>query len=259
MSRVRTWTNEVLEKAQPLADTYITIWQTTEELRDFFERERQELGVLTGEETEFLATHEAWRGYPRIHICEERLKGIPEAVIQGAIHHEIGHALHHCSPEFYTFVFSKDLQETARSSGLEFNFLQQCVYFVSIAIKDREVVEWLAKIGLGSCQLSLLHYLITDVEEERQTWDLVHQSPALKKIVVAAFLKTLIPIEALISVGIEGAQVLRSRWHEAYGWLHESERERLLQFARSILEPEGETFQRRLEGATFRLIAEPFP
>ena len=73
------------------------------------------------------------------------------------------------------------------------------------------MVQWLAEIGLNFGQLSLLHYLLADVEEERRAWEMVHESPALKKIVVAALLKTLIPIETLIAVGIDGARILRSR------------------------------------------------
>jgi hypothetical protein len=51
-----------------------------ERYQDFYQREKKELGVVTGEETDFLATHDAWRGYPRIHICQERLIRFPNPV-----------------------------------------------------------------------------------------------------------------------------------------------------------------------------------
>jgi hypothetical protein len=117
-----------------------------------------------------LATHEAWRGYPRIHICHERVKGVQDPVIEGVLHHEIGHALFHGSMEFYTFKFTNKLQEMARFNGFDLNHLQQCVYFLSIAIKDWEVIQWLTKIGLGPCQKSLLEYIMNDTEEEREVW-----------------------------------------------------------------------------------------
>lgn len=254
-TQIRTWTNEVLAKAQPLSDICVTIWATTEELKGFYQKERSELGITTGEETDFLATHEAWRGYPRIHICQERLREVPDDVIRGAIHHEIGHALLHCTPEFYTFRYSNSLQEAARSSGLELALLQQCVYLLSIAIKDREVVELAAEMGLGFSQLSLLEYLISDVEEERRTWDVIRNSPVLSKIALAVFLKILLPLESLISLGIEGALVLKNKWNEAYGWLAEKEREALFRLLQGTLHLKGETFQERLEDATFQLIA----
>lgn len=254
-AQIRTWSNEVLAKAQTLSDICVTIWATTEELKSFYQKERSELGIITGEETDFLATHEAWRGYPRIHICQERLKGVPDDVLRGAIHHEFGHALLHCTPEFYTFRYSNNLQEAARSSGLELALLQQCVYLISIAIKDREVVQLIAEMGFGFSQLSLLEYLISEVEEERLTWEVIRNSPVLSKIAFAAFLKILLPIESLISLGIEGALVLRNKWNEAYGWLPEKEREALFRLLQGTLHLKGETFQERLEDATFRLIA----
>ena len=257
-AQIRTWTNEVLAKAQPLSDIHVRIWATIEELKGFYEIEKKELGIITGEETDFLATHEAWRGYPRIHICQERLRGIPDAVIQGAMHHEMAHALHHCSPEYYTFLFSNNLQEKARSIGFDLAILQRCVFLLSVAIKDRDVVQLLAAIQLSSGQLSLLQYLIADVEEERQVWEMVCDSPVLKRVVFAALLKTLIPMETLVLAEIELVQVLKDQWNEAYGWLPESERRRLFELAKNILNVEADTFQERLEKSSFRLISDPF-
>jgi hypothetical protein len=220
----------------------------------FSRSEKEALGVVTGEETEFLATHDAWRGYPRIHICQERLMGIPNSVIQGVMHHEIAHALNHGTLEFYTFTFSKGLQEAARSRGLDMPHLQQCVYFLSVAIKDREVVLWLARIGLGFSQVALLRHLIAETEEERQAWEVVRDSGSLQKIALAAFLKVLLPVETLGTAQAEEAQNLRKEWDEAYAWLGEKEREGLLNLAHQLMSPEGGTFQERLERATFQLI-----
>ena len=214
--------------------------------------------MVTGEETEFLATHDAWRGYPRVHICQERLTGVPNSVIQGVIHHEIAHALNHGTLEFYTFTFSKGLQEAARSHGMDMSLLQQCVYFLSVAIKDREVVQWLAQIGLGFSQVVLLRHLISETEEERQVWEVVRDSGPLEKIALAAFLKVLLPVETLTTTQTEEAQNLRREWDEAYGWLAEKERESLLNLAYRLMDLEGKTFQEKLERATFLLITAPF-
>jgi hypothetical protein len=260
LTRIRTCVNEVLEIEEvPSPPLYlsISIWKTMEKYQDFYQREKKELGIVTGEETDFLATHDAWRGYPRIHICQERLMGIAETIVQGVIHHEIGHALHHGAPEFYTFRFSNRLQEAARSRGLDLILLQQCVYLLSVAIKDQDVIFWLAKNGLGSSQLALLGYLLSDTQEEHQVWENIRGSPALRKIAFAAFLKTLLPIEALISSGFEGAQILKDQWDEVYGWLSEGERKGLSLLGQSIMNLEVKAFQERLEQAAFQLITEP--
>jgi hypothetical protein len=260
LTQVRLWANEVLEvEGLPSPPPYlsISIWKTMEKYQDFYQGEKKELGIVTGDEMDFLATHDAWRGYPRIHICQERLIGIAGTIIQGVIHHEIGHALHHGSLEFYTFRFSNRLQEAGRSHGLDLSLLQQCVYLLSVAIKDQEVILWLAKNGLGSSQLALLRYLLSDTKEEHQVWERIRESPSLRKIAFAVFLKTLLPIEAMISAGFEEAQIFKNQWDEVYGWLSEGERKGLSLLARSIMDLEVKTFQERLEQAAFQLITEP--
>lgn len=260
LNQIRTWSNEVLEKLGALVlppHLCITIWKSTVELEEFYRREKESLGVPTAEETDYLATHEAWRGYPRIHICQEKLKGIAEAVVQGVVHHELGHALHHGSPKFYTFRFSQGLQEVGRLSGMDLPLLQHYVYFLSVAIKDWEVVQWLSEIGLASSQWALLEHLISHTEEEQRIWEAVRESPAPRKIALAAFLKTALPIEAIISVGIKGAQGLKNQWNEAYGWLSESERESLFQLSDYAITFREKTFQERLEQIALRLLTDP--
>jgi hypothetical protein len=223
LTQIRTWANKVLKRtASPAPYLCLTVWKTLEKLQAYYREEKEALGVITGEETDFLATHEAWRGYPRIHICEEKLEGIPSAIVQGVVHHEISHALQHGTQEFYTFRFSTHLRKVERTYGLDLAHLQQCVYFLSVAIKDWEVVQ-----GLAFSQVVLLEHLISDTDEERQVWEVAHGNSALRTIALAAFLKTLLPIEAMVSVEIEEAQALRNRWEEAYRWLPQGEREAL--------------------------------
>jgi hypothetical protein len=257
LTQIRSWANEVLERTsfpKSVPALYLMVWKTMDAFQAFSRSEKEALGVVTGGETEFLATHDAWRGYPRIHICQERLTGVPNSVIQGVIHHEIAHALNHGTLEFYTFTFSKELQEAARSHGLDMSLLQQCVYFLSVAIKDREVVLWLARIGLGFSQVALLRHLIAETEEERQAWEVVRDSGSLQKIALAAFLKVLLPVETMGTAQAEEAQNLRKEWDEAYAWLGEKEREGLLNLAHQLMSLEGGTFQERLERATFLLM-----
>ena len=68
------------------------------------------------------------------------------------------------------------------------------------------------------------------------------------------YLFILLPIEAMISAGFEGAQIFKDQWDEVYGWLSDGERKGLSLLARSIMNLEVETFQERLEQAAFQLI-----
>lgn len=260
-AKILAWSDEVFEKAGMLSTpphVCITIWKTVEELHAFYQNERKELGVVVGDEADFLATHDAWRGYPRIHICQERLQGISDAVVRGVIHHEIIHAVLHGTPEFYTFRFSKELQEASRISGLDGSLLQQCVYLLSVAIKDFEVVQWLAERGFGFGQLAIVEYLISDTEEDHRIWELVYDSPVLRRIALAAFLKTLFPVVALMACGIRGSPAISDRWNEAYGWLSEEEQEGIFRLARNIVEYGGNSFQEKLERAAYRMLQEPW-
>lgn len=261
LSQIQTWVKNVLEKADPSsAPPYLrlTIWKNIKALQEFYDQEKEELGIITDEESDFLATHEAWRGYPRIHICHERIKGVQDAVIEGVLHHEIGHALFHGSIEFYTFKFTDRLQEAARFNGFDLHLLQQCVYFLSIAIKDWEVIQWLTQIGLGPCQKSLLEYMMKDTEEEQEAWGVAKHSPVIKKIAMAAFLKIVLPIEAMILIRSEDASKLMDQWKEAYNWLSVTEQDGLQRLSQRIMEFGELRFQEKLENAAYGLFEEPF-
>jgi len=261
LSQIQTWVKNVLEKADPSSTPpylRLTIWKNIKALQEFYDQEKEDLGIVTGEESDFLATHEAWRDYPRIHICHERVKGVQDAVIEGVLHHEIGHALFHGSMEFYTFKFTGRLQEAARFNGFDLHLLQKCVYFLSIAIKDWEVIQWLTKIGLGPCQKSLLEYMMKDKEEEQEAWGVAKHSPVMKKIAMAAFLKIILPIEAMILIRSEDALKLKNQWKEAYSWLSVMEQDGLLRLSQRIMEFGESRFQEKLENAAYGLIEESF-
>jgi len=259
VAKVQSWANEVLEKKGPLAAPAvisINIWRRMDELQSFYQKEKQELGIETGEETDFLATHEAWRGDPRIHICQEKVKDVPDVVLQSVLHHEISHAIHHGTPEFYTFRYSTKLQEAGRLCGLDLALLQQCVYMLSVAIKDYDVVMWLTEIGLGHGQLYLLDYLISDTEDERRIWEVVCANPAPRKLALALFLKTLLPIEALVSLRVERSEIIKNQWKEAYRWLSDNIQGGLVSFAHNTMAYRDKPFQQRLENVTNDLISE---
>ena len=258
--QVQKWAGAVMGKAEPgTAPDRISIylWEKEKDFQEFDVREKAELGVVTGDESNFLATHEAWRGYPRIHLSLEKIRGIPEEIIQGVVQHEIGHALLHGKPEFYRFLFSEHLQETARSRGLDMPLLQQLVYLLSVALKDEEVIRLLHGRGLGLYQNRLLEYLLEDTGEEQQIWEQIRDKPPLRKIAWAVFLKTLLPIETLAGSGDPQSSLLIDQWAKAYPWLTSRERTDLRAYARWVINRPSKTFQDRLEQAVLEMIRHP--
>jgi hypothetical protein len=117
-------------------------------------------------------------------------------------------------------------------------------------------VTWLTDIGLGIGQLHLLEYMITDTEDERRIWEVVCANAATRKLGLAFFLKTLLPLEALVSLRVERAEIIKNQWQEAYGWLSESTQEGLVRFAHNTMAYRDKSFQKRLENVTINLISE---
>jgi hypothetical protein len=256
-AQVRFWAEEVIGKSRLRsipARISIYLWEKDEDYQEFEAREKAALGIATGGESEFLATHEAWRGFPRIHVCLERIRDLAEEVVRGLVQHEIAHALLHGRPEFYQIRFSEALLDAGRLAGLDFQMLQQLVYLLAVAVKDNEVVRFLVEAGLGFGQLRLLEYLLEDTEEERGTWELIRGHPALRLLGLAAFLKIRLPLEALAETEPAESTLLRPTWETAYAWLTPRERADLTGWVRTILEIRGADFQDRLNRVVRALI-----
>jgi hypothetical protein len=116
-------------------------------------------------------------------------------------------------------------------------FFSNAFIFLSVAMKDRDVVQWLVHIGLGFSQVALLRHLLSETGEERQVWEMVRDSGPLRKIALAAFLKVLLPVEALAATQTYEARSLKKEWDEAYAWLGEKEREGLSPVKRGVQRP----------------------
>jgi hypothetical protein len=256
-AQVRFWADEVIGECRlrSIPDRIsIYLWEEDEDYQEFDTREKVELGITTGGESEFLATHEAWRGFPRIHVRLEKIRGLTEEIVQGLVQHETAHALLHGRPEFYQFRFSEALLNAGRSAGLDFQMLQQLVYLLSVAVKDEEVIGLLGEAELGLGQLRLLEYLLDDTEEERRTWGLIRDHPALRPLGLAGLLKIRLPLEALAEADLAEATLLRPTWETAYSWLTPRERTDLNGWVRTVLEIRKTDFQDRLNKVIWALL-----
>ena len=255
--KVREWAGEVIEKTEPRAvpdRISIYLWEKEKDFQEFDAREKAELGVVTGGESDFLATHEAWRGYPRIHLALAKTQGVPGEVVRGVVQHEIAHALLHGKPEFYQFRYTDRLMEAGRSAGLDFPMIQQWVYLLSIAIKDEEVVRLLGEAGLGLYQIRVLEYLMEDTEEERRAWEHIRDHPALRRLGLAAFFKIRLSIETLAGLALPESGLLQEKWEAAYAWLTDQGEKALKAYVRKVLETPHKNFQDRLERTALGLI-----
>ena len=258
--QIHSWAEEILgclsgESAPKLLS--IRIYHLIDELRLFFRREKEALGIAGEGEAEFIATHEAWRGYPRIHICSEHIKSLSGIVVQGAVQHELAHAILHGRREFYTFRYSRRLIAEAHTVGFDMPLLQQLVYLISIALKDAEVVRKLAGAGFESGQIALLEHMIADTRDELNVWGAVRALAPQRKMAVAFLLKTLQPIKMLIAVGNDAGSRLQRLWENSYAWLSETERHRIMRFAAETAAGQTRAYQKWLEETALSLILDP--
>lgn len=258
--QIRLWAGDIIEsltEGAPPDRLKILVYHGLDELQNFFRMEKKELGILSEGEAEFIAMHEAWRGYPRIHICSERIKNLPEAVVLGAVQHELAHAILHGRSEFYTFRFSRQLISASEAAGFEIWLLQQCVYLLAIALKDGEVVRRLVEIGFQYGQIGLLEYMLADTRSEHDVWNRIRHLPPQRKIAVASFLKTLLPVVTMAAMKIDAGRRLQQEWENVYGWLSETKRLDMMHFAtESVLNSTG-SFQDRLDQTALKLITDP--
>jgi len=258
--KIQRWAEDIIERLAGKATPdrlKINVYHELDELQGFFRKEKEALGIVSEGETEFIATHEAWRGYPRIHICSERIRNIPETVVRGAVHHELAHAILHGRTEFYAFRFSRQLIAAGEAVGLDIQLLQHCVYLLSIALKDGEVVSLLAEIGFQSGQIALLAHMLADTCSEREVWNAIRHLPPQRKVAVASFLKNLLPVEILAAMKIDAGRRLRQEWENVYNWLSATERFDMIRFAAESGRNTTGLFHDWLEQTAVKLITHP--
>jgi hypothetical protein len=257
--QIRLWAEELIDgltgEALPNRVS-IRLYHLIDELRTFFQQEKKALGVVSEGEAEFIATHEAWRGYPRIHICSERIKDLSEIVVQGAVQHELAHAVLHGTPVFYTFQFSPHLITAGKTLGLDMQLLQQFVYLLSIALKDAEVIHKLVDTGFDSGQIALLEHMLADTHAERSVWDAIQTLPPQRKIAIALFMKILLPLKTLASIAPKVSHQLLRMWENNYDWIREEERRQMSRFAAETANHIDRPFQNWLEQTALNLIAD---
>ncbi len=119
---------------------------------------------------ELLAIHECWSGVPRIWVCCEVMKSLPQKVSTAVLQHEVCHAVLHGTIAHYILpVLTREYLELL-SKILNVDSVDTVVKAVlndlSMAIKDAEVTLELLRAGLLLDQIHLALYVTTQYCEE---------------------------------------------------------------------------------------------
>lgn len=107
---------------------------------DFLYSEAAELGV--GVLGYYPVSHEAWRGWPRIHVDYERCSKLEPELLKALLVHEAAHSLIHGSREYYLVRLAQPaLYPLGPPLAIE------VLYLASTVIKDLEVHRYLLERG----------------------------------------------------------------------------------------------------------------
>lgn len=209
---------------------------------DFLREEKFRLGITTTGEEEFLCCHDAWRGFPRIIVCVDRLAKLNKLARMGAIRHEAAHSALHGSLEYYIFPVSEECHRLARIKGVDLTILEQALYFVSVAVKDFEATRYLVKHDYVNCQIAFALETLQPSEEDKSVWKSARTKRQARYLCETALLKPILFTHPLLSldnpkkISLQQQVNLGTRLETMIEYIEESEQKRLLQIVNNIVD-----------------------
>ena len=207
------------------------------QLATFLESEKAELGIKTSGDEAFICSHDAWRGFPRLLICLERLLALSPTARLGALRHEAAHTVLHGSLAYYVFRLPPSSVELAQAKGMELPLLQQVLYYCAVAVKDLEVTRLLLHQGYRECQVAFAQAQFLPSDEDKLAWLLAKHHPQARLLFFTGQLKALLlgwPLE------VAGLMQLERFTDSMLNYMESDERKRLLDAAIGIAKQLGQ-------------------
>jgi hypothetical protein len=229
-------------------------------MRALLKEDRLRLGMSAGGDDEYVCSHDAWRGYPRIICGLDRLTKLNKLGRLGAIRREAAHSVLHNSMEYYIFRIPDECRHTATIKALDPPVLDQVLYHVSVAVKDFEVTKLLVQHNFIDCQFALALEWIKPSEEDKTTWKQVQANREAKFIYLAALLRPMLFVHPLLAlprtknISLENQVQLARRVEEMLEHLGGTEQNRLLQVTNIIAEQATEDTHKNVDIAMCQAI-----
>jgi len=225
-------------------------------MRALLKEDKLRLGITTGGDEEFICSHDAWRGYPRVICCVEKLAKLNRLARPGAIRHEAAHSALHGSLEYYIFRIPDDCRHTAEIKGLDSAVLDQALYYVSVAVKDFEATRFLIQHDFISCQFAFALDLLQPSEQDKSAWKLAQTNRQAKFIYLTTLLKPTLFAHPLLAlprsskgISLEHQVQLARRVEELLEPLGGTEQNKLLQVANMIVEDATDDTHKNVDSA----------
>ncbi len=166
----------------------VYVYENTKAKLRVLEEEAISSGVLVV--GDYVTLHEAWRGWPRIHVDYEKTRSLKPKHLEALLIHEAVHSVLHGSPLYYLVTMDPELIE---AYGYE-NALK-LVYTASTIVKDLEVHKFLVDQGCREQVKAYMEYIV-----ERQLKDLECRN-LLEKLQLAKLITPLTYVKEFSNLG----------------------------------------------------------
>jgi len=230
-------------------------------IQDLLKEEKFRLGITTRTDDDFICSHDAWHGYPRIIICFERLAKLDKLARVGAIRHEAAHTMLHSSLEYHIFRIPEDFRHTAMIKGIDWAVLEQVLHYLSAAVKDFEATRFLVQHDYISCQFAFALEWLQSFEEDRAGWKSARANREAKFIYLTTLLRPILFAHPLLSlprsknISLEHQIMLGRRVEELVEYLEETERSKLLQVTNIMAENSTKDTHKNVDSALYQAMS----
>jgi len=231
----------------------VQLFDTPVQLASFLESEKREFGIRTAGDEAFVCSHDAWRGFPRLLICIERLSALSRMARLGTLRHEAAHTVLHGALAYYVCRIPRDCVELAETKGMNLTVLQQVLYYCAVAVKDFEVTRLLLHQGYQECQVAFAQAQFVRSDEDELAWLLARYNPQARLVFFTSQLKTL-----LLSWPLDAAGLLpiETYTNSMLSYIATEERKRWLGLALGIAQQLGEDTHNNIRLTLRRVLLE---
>jgi hypothetical protein len=135
----------------------IYIYEDSQKLLQNLYNIATELGVTTI--AIYPVSHDAWLGWPRIHIDYSTCRNLDGEIFEALLIHEATHTVLHGNIQSYVVTSLNSIPQEFREP--------EVVYLASVAVKDAEVFTYLARKGLEKYVKTYLRYVEPELKKMR--------------------------------------------------------------------------------------------
>lgn len=175
MVEIQTVMKDCYQRLSPhgLEIVDVMVFENSSRMEAHTSEERNALGAYpAGLDADFVATHEAWTGLPRIKVCYARYRELSPLLRAAILRHEVAHSVLHGSPEYYIFPIPNKLLEASDKHSLPRSMTVNILYLISIGVKDYEALKLLLDHQYVEDQVAYSLHVSRTEKDDLEAWDL---------------------------------------------------------------------------------------